>query len=481
MTSATSERTAAPVDEMAFWVALTASVLALKITLLVLDPLPIFFLGDSGSYLHSALTSQAPLDRSFTYGLDFVRPILAVFRSLQTVVVIQSLLAAASSILAGMCLRVGFRAPLWAAAVAGLLYALEPLALIYERLILTETLSLFFFACFVLTGLCYINRPRLWLLIALAFLGTCILSLRTFYIPAILAATAAAVLLAVPHLMQRSAPRLDQFRLRKLLLHALVALGATAGFHAFYQSYFSYLTTLPPAYNGGDGFFLLGSWAPLVTAADLPSTEMADTLLPEVKFELKNRFSRPNQLFTRGGLIDLLTKEEGGDYRKANRVAKSTALHAGLRDPLGVAKLASLTYGDFWDGEMMKQGLLVAQGQRELDQWLLDHFLVHYAEDLSGRYLHDSIAKWWHRSAIPWYRFLLLSPLISLLLCIPRALRNESIFIAVIVWAVFVVGVALVLGPIVRYLHAIAWLMCIQIGLSLYLLHAARRGDAIAR
>jgi hypothetical protein len=106
---------------IAFWLALTAAVLGLKIALLAIDSLPLFFLGDSAVYLGSALGNGLPSDRSFTYGVIFIRPVLAVFGSLKAVVVVQSVLSSAIAVLAAVCLRVGFRAPLWVAAVAALL------------------------------------------------------------------------------------------------------------------------------------------------------------------------------------------------------------------------------------------------------------------------------------------------------------------------------------------------------------------------
>lgn len=107
---------------LGFWIALTTCVLSIKIAILALDSLPLFFLSDSAVYLTSAISSSMPGDRSFTYGLVFIRPILAVFGTLKAVVVIQSLLAGASSVVAALCLRIGIRAPLGVAALAAIGY-----------------------------------------------------------------------------------------------------------------------------------------------------------------------------------------------------------------------------------------------------------------------------------------------------------------------------------------------------------------------
>jgi hypothetical protein len=408
-----------------------------------------------------------PSDRSFTYGVIFIRPVLAVFGSLKAVVVVQSVLSSAIAVLAAACLRVGFRAPLWVAAVAALLYAVEPLALVYERLIMTETLTLLFLALFILTGLCYINHPRAPLLIVLALLGTCVVSLRTFHIPVVWVATIAAVLLGVPCLKEQSSGSLRGFG-SKVLLHVLVAIVATIGFHALYKSYFAYMTNQPPSYNAADGLFLVASWAPVVTPDDFPSKAMAERVLPNLKFDLRKR---SNQRFSKGGLVDLLVEEQGGNAREANLVAKKIALHAALRDPIGVIGLALETYADSWDRGSIMRNVLSDQGGLELDKRLIDHFKANYSEDLSKHHLQDTIAKRWHRAAAPWYNFLLLSPFFSVLICIPRAHRKPAIFIGVIAWCV--IAVSMGFGSTVRFYHALGWLTCIQLGILLCYVSAA--------
>ena len=100
-----------PRRELLFWTSLVVSIIAIKIIFLLVDRLPIFYLGDSGVYISSAISNSMPNDRSFTYGLFFIRPILTVFGSLGAVVVAQSFVSGATCILAGICMRVGFDAP----------------------------------------------------------------------------------------------------------------------------------------------------------------------------------------------------------------------------------------------------------------------------------------------------------------------------------------------------------------------------------
>jgi hypothetical protein len=50
------------------WWLFCALILAIKLLLLWLDPTPKLFMGDSGSYIWTALTGWIPGDRSYFYG-----------------------------------------------------------------------------------------------------------------------------------------------------------------------------------------------------------------------------------------------------------------------------------------------------------------------------------------------------------------------------------------------------------------------------
>ena len=114
--------------------------LPLKCALLLLDPNLRIFMGDSGSYLHSALTEWNPPDRSFTYpGLVYVSAVFA--QSAFSLVLLQSLFGACTALLLFWMLRSGARLPFaWAAAPAFLL-ALKPAQLFHERMLMAPRRS----------------------------------------------------------------------------------------------------------------------------------------------------------------------------------------------------------------------------------------------------------------------------------------------------------------------------------------------------
>lgn len=464
-----------PRRDVLFWISLAAAIVAIKISFLFLDHLSLFYLGDSGVYLTSAISPRMPNDRSFTYGLFFIRPVLTIFGSLAAVVVAQSMVSAATCVLAGICMRVGFDAPPWVVAVTAVAYAFEPLALIQERLILTETVTLFVLALFVLVGLVYIRQPRWYLIALIALLGTIALSLRTSAIPVVVVATAAVVILGAPRLWKEAADR--GIFLRVLVLHVVVAIGATAGFHEAYKQYFSRVTGLPPSYNAGGNFFLVASWAPIVSKADFPNERVADRVLANVKHDLGNRFSRPVQRFWKDGLVGAIKQEENGDYVRAQELAGKVARNAGRRDPMGVAALAWDTYTDFWNTRIVEWRLKSEGGLRELSDYLLTQFNERYKEDLSGHHLRSTLTKRYHISSFYWYRFLVLTPLLALFtIVIAGPNRSSSVFIAVLVCAIMVVNCALVTEAVTRYLHPIAWLTSLLLGQVLCAAHALRKG-----
>src|SRR6476620_11873343 len=50
------------------WLLFCALIFAIKLLLLWLDSTPKLYMGDSGSYIHTALTGWIPSDRSYFYG-----------------------------------------------------------------------------------------------------------------------------------------------------------------------------------------------------------------------------------------------------------------------------------------------------------------------------------------------------------------------------------------------------------------------------
>ncbi|HIE55323.1 MAG TPA: hypothetical protein EYP90_09115, partial [Chromatiaceae bacterium] len=161
-----------------YWLWLLLSLLALKLLLFQLDPDVGFFLGDSATYLYTAVEQWIPPDRSWSYGF-FVGEAVGPERSLQRLVIIQIVISVLTCMLLALVLIRFLRCSPGIAAAAALLCAVEPIQLLFERYVMAETLSLLVFALFVVSLLSYLRRGHLaWLCLA-ALLAVAAASLRT--------------------------------------------------------------------------------------------------------------------------------------------------------------------------------------------------------------------------------------------------------------------------------------------------------------
>ena len=79
------------------WWLFCALIFAIKLLLLWLDPTPKLYMGDSGSYIHTALTGSIPRDRSYFYGY-LVRWLAVWPHSFTPLLVAQALASGATAI-----------------------------------------------------------------------------------------------------------------------------------------------------------------------------------------------------------------------------------------------------------------------------------------------------------------------------------------------------------------------------------------------
>jgi hypothetical protein len=441
-----------------YWILLCLAIASIKTLLLMIDRDPLFVMGDSAVYVSSALDGHdPPSDRSFAYGLVFIRAMLALFGSLRAVVVAQSLCGAMSSLLLAVILDRYIKAPRWVSAAAAILYSIEPISLLHERLMLTETVATVGFALFMTASIAYLQRPKPIFLMLLAFLSTFVIAMRVSFLPALLI-----VIATVPFLADfrsksvDSGQRISLWKQRSL--HLLIILTLTSGCHAMYMAWFHEVTGEPPAYNSAGGLFLLAAWTPLVKAEDFPNTALGRVTLSRVKIPLEDRFKRPNHRFSRGGLIDVLVVTNKTELA-ANEVAEKISRAIARRDPFGVLDLAWKTYSDFWNPNIMAEGLRIEEGQLEVDQTLIDYFREVYNQDLSGRYKVATVVKRWHTVARPWYLCVLLEPIFAVIaVFLSRSKRREMLLMFLVSLALLTTITIPVTEPVVRYLHSLAWL-----------------------
>ena len=165
----------------AHWWLFCFLILVLNFLLLAFDPLPKLFMGDSGSYLWTALSGGLPPDRSFLYGY-VIRWSSLWTESLTSLLILQAFLGAVTAILVTIICRSIFGLASRLSYLFGLLCSLDPLQLVWQRYVMTETVSLFFYVLMLLFSFLYLKHRRLWQLAIVQILSVFVISFRMSYL-----------------------------------------------------------------------------------------------------------------------------------------------------------------------------------------------------------------------------------------------------------------------------------------------------------
>jgi hypothetical protein len=425
-----------------------------------------FFVGDSGAYLLPLSSNLFPGDRSFVYGFIIIKYVMDLGGSLTTLVIAQSLCSAISALLVAAVLRVGFGAHRGIAAVAALAYAIEPMALLYERFVMTECLAMLALAGFIFVELMYLQRPRIVLIVWLAVLSTCVVAFRVAYLPVLLVSML--VLLIVVEMKSRT----KRAAILQRSLHALVLVGITFVCHQIYKSSYHYLSGRPAVYNDSDGLYMLAAWSSLLRRSDFPDPSLYDTIIPQVQPSLGRSFNQLQsdygwvslQRFGSQGLIMNIIRTQPS-YEEANQLAKIIALNIAKRDPIGVLGLGVRAYFDYWDRELMTLRIRIDLGHREMERMFIDFFQNRFNENISGHHLVKTFTKAYYAGGILWYRILLIAPALSVLAFFTcRSRRRELSLMAIYAFGIVATYCILVPEPWVRYLHGMAWITIVLLG-----------------
>src|SRR5439155_17809727 len=127
----TASKSVLPTSNSSWWLFCLA-IIVLKFLLLALDPLPKLYLGDSFSYIWTAISGWIPSDRSFFYG--YVIRWLSVWTgSLTSLLIVQVLLSAFIAIIVAWICRAVFELPKKLSFLFGFLCSIDPLQLAWER------------------------------------------------------------------------------------------------------------------------------------------------------------------------------------------------------------------------------------------------------------------------------------------------------------------------------------------------------------
>ena len=218
------------------------AVIAVKLVWFVVDRVPLFYMGDSRAYIHSAISGAVLPDRSNTYGW-LIWVISVVPGTLTTLIFAQTLAGIATASLLAYFLMRFFKTHVAIAVAGAVAFAVEPLQILHERMVLTESFAVLLLVLYLLLGLSYLLRPRAILLVLIAATGVLLLSLRLVYIPVTLLGAA-----LIPSLAWANS--IDG---KRFIAHLVLSLLATLCLHQAYKIVTGFRANLPPAYDYAGG------------------------------------------------------------------------------------------------------------------------------------------------------------------------------------------------------------------------------------
>ena len=445
--------------------------------LLWMDHHPKFFFGDSGSYIWTSISGSPPTDRSFVYGY-FIRLVALTTQSLTMLVVVQVLMASFICVVAAHLLMRYFRVRPWCAFGAVLLFALEPLQLLYARYVMTETLALFVFVFYVWVALHYLEDSRIKWLAVLQGLAVLLISVRFAFIPLAWICAFVIPLLSVPAIYAKAGSGGVKPVLR-ISAHIVMSVLLLFVFTTAYKHLHGYLQHKPPAYTYDDGFFALEFVVPILEPEDFPDEKLGRQILSDPAWLLFDRRNRAVHRWVEDGTVARLRKLVP-DRLQANAIARQAAFHAVIHKPLAFLHLGWQSFTDYFDPSYLRSSMESDLGNRRLEDGF--HNLIktrfHYSSDTSsGLDLKTPTGRYFLHSE-RWIQFLLFVPLFwGLLSVFTRDTDQRRKYLLIGMISLIFLGVAVFLGgePEPRYLHGTAWLFFLAAGIGLNRLFPVRK------
>jgi hypothetical protein len=461
----------APASESNQWWLFCLLIVVLKFILLALDPLPKLFVGDSICYISTALAGWIPDDRSYFYGY-VIRWAALWTGSLTPLLLLQSLISAATAILLAYSCRSMFGLSARASHVMGFICALDPFQLVWERYVMTETISLFFYVAGLYFSFLYLKNRAIRQLAIVQGLWVLLIGFRMSYL---LIVQVSAVLLPVlafsPLLLEswrnRGSARGNRLTpVRKACIHLTASIAMMLLFHGAYKQVNGLITGREPAYLYATGLHLLAFWAPLLVPTDATDERLARIIEHGDEFDIKELTARNDQRFAEGHLVPRWQEEEP-DVEPANQIAKETALRALRRDPLGVLRLGALTFAQYWNVKDLRHYSTIDLGHNDLTAeqcaMLADEF--HLTTD--GRIIGapPTLLQRFFLLSWPYCYFVLLSPIVGVsALCFTRDKPTVLLLLLHLV-IILAVTFTFAVAPSLRYLQPVSVLSLLVVAL----------------
>ena len=307
--------------------------LALKAAVLLLDHAPRFH-NDSGSYLRDSLRLVPNWPRPLGYGV-ILRGLWTVVGGvdLNAVVVFQGLAGAALGVLTFALGERALRLPRGVAAAAAAVVVASPLALVVERYVLSDALTVAVVAVSIAALFVYLARPRA---------ATAVLAGATAALPCLMrSAWVFLPLLAVglAALWQLPGAGRDARRAAAFLGIALVsALAVYVPYSAAFSHHNLGEVDITANGSGFTGWLLWASVSSFAEPADLAGIPGAEVLLADPE-ALRQR-NPAYQIWDFDAPPNRLRKERfGGSFVRTNRYLLRVALRVAARHPVRLAEV----------------------------------------------------------------------------------------------------------------------------------------------
>ncbi len=442
---------------------LLLAILCIKVVFLFADPRPSYFFGDSATYLATATIKAIPPDRSFLYGL-FIRKTAYHWHSLQSLIWIQVLISALAAWLVSLTLIRIFSLKLSLAAAAGILCAVEPLQLLAERYVLTESCANFLFALHLFLVLEYVRSGRLRFLLPAQLAGVLLIGFRISFLPLVLLDS------VLPPFLWGASMGSKARRMAAVGAHLFLALVVSQSLLTIYKQWYGSLIPREPSLFYEPGAFLVATFSPLIEPEDFPEPTRREAIFRNSPYDRHDLLSRAAQHFVEGGLWPNILKEFP-DEKRANELAEATAIHAVLRQPAATARLASQTFLEYFDRGVLQRELVSDEGAENLMNADVKDWLQRLYGVADPKDYELSTVKKWHLLASPWYWFILCTlPVWALLLLVFPSGRSDhwpALIVCILAGLLFFGdAILLVDHPTPRFLTSAAWLTLLMTALA---------------
>ncbi len=447
------------------WWLFCVVVFAMKLLLLWLDPRSKLFMSDSGAYVQTALTGWIPADRSYFYGY-LIRWLALWPHSFAPPLVVQALASGATAIAFALICSRFFEMSKSISFVFGLLCALDPLQLVWERYVMTETFSLFVYALVVYWSLAYLRDRRLWQLAVVQALSVLLIGFRMSYLLVIQACT---ILLPLIAFARCGLPLLHKRTSKTGVLTGLTHVVASVTMlvmHGAYKYANGRLSNREPAYLDETGAHLAAVWAPALKPSNASDPRFADIIANGDQFKIKDLQSRNAQQYAQGFLIKRWREIEK-DRRTNDRVTRETAMNALRRRPLAIVGLTVKTYMGYWNLRAIQWYARTNLGYGQLKdsqlKTLAEKFRFQAVKQFPAQPF--SLLQRYFLTAWPYYFVVIVSPLVyAIATCLSRD-RAFALLLFIHASILMVVVTALSPQPGIRYIQPVSLLTLLSIAI----------------